>query len=218
MAGPGVLSIALVNAKPGTGKTTSAVWLAHAFAETGHPVLLIDADPASSALEWSDLAGGFPFGIRVAGLPVRDLHRRIPDFARPDDVVIIDSGQLEDHAGIARSALRFADEVVIPCAPTVVEISRTAPMRAEVEDINTLRQVPARSAVLLNRTIARANSTAEARSALEAAGMEVLRTTIPRLELYAQSYGGPLLALGADIWRNVATDLLNRAEIAEMTR
>lgn len=211
-----MLSIAFVNTKPGTGKTTSAVWLAHAFAETGRPVLLVDADPQGSALEWSDLAGGFPF--RVAGLPVRDLHRRIPDFAKPDEIVIIDSGQLEDHAGIARSALRFADEVVIPCAPTVVEISRTAPMRNEIEDINAGRPVPARSCVLLNRTIARANSTAEARAALEAAGMEVLSTTVPRLEIFAQSYGAPPLAVAADVWRNVARDLAHRAEVAEVTR
>ena len=50
-------TIAFVNAKPGTGKTTSAVWLAHAFVAEGRPVFLIDADPAASALEWSDLAG-----------------------------------------------------------------------------------------------------------------------------------------------------------------
>lgn len=208
------ISIAFVNTKPGTGKSTSAVWLAHAFTEAGRPVLLVDADPAASVLEWSDLAGGFPF--RVAGLPVRDLHRRIPDFAWPDDVVIIDSGQLEDHAGIARSALRFADEVVIPCAPTVVEISRTAPMRNEIEDINAGRTVPARSVVLLNRTVSRANSTREARAALEAAGMDVLRTTVPRLELYAQSYAGPVQLGPGDVWADVARDLMARAGIAEV--
>lgn len=211
-----MLTIAFVNAKPGTGKTTSAVWLAHAFHEAGVPVLLVDADPAASALEWSDLAGGFPF--RVAGLPFRDLHRRIPDFARPDDVVIIDSGQLEDHAGIARSALRVADEVIVPCAPTVVEISRTAPMRNEIADVNAGRPVPARAAVLLNRTITRANSTAEARMALETAGMDVLRTIVPRLEMYAQSYAGPVTLPPGDAWADVAADLAARAEIEAVTR
>ena len=50
------LSLALANLKPGTGKTTSAVWLAHVFAQAGNSVLLVDADPSGSALEWSDLA------------------------------------------------------------------------------------------------------------------------------------------------------------------
>src|SRR6516225_1603456 len=34
--------------------------------------------------------------------------RRLPEIAGADDVVIIDAPQLEDHAGIARSALRYA--------------------------------------------------------------------------------------------------------------
>ena len=54
------LSLALANLKPGTGKTTSAVWLAHVFAQAGNSVLLVDADPSGSALEWSDLAAMDP--------------------------------------------------------------------------------------------------------------------------------------------------------------
>jgi hypothetical protein len=66
------LSVALANLKPGTGKTTSAVWLAHVFAQAGNSVLLVDADPSGSALEWSDLAAMYP-GLRAAGgVPVPD--------------------------------------------------------------------------------------------------------------------------------------------------
>ncbi|MFD8833158.1 AAA family ATPase, partial [Bacillus subtilis] len=39
-----------MNLKPGVGKTTSAVWLAHALHESGCSPLLVDSDPASSAL------------------------------------------------------------------------------------------------------------------------------------------------------------------------
>src|SRR5580704_13491057 len=81
------LSIALANLKPGTGKTTSAVWLAHVFAQAGNRVLLVDADPSGSALEWSDLAAMDPrlsapeaaFPFRVVALPSRELHRRVPE-------------------------------------------------------------------------------------------------------------------------------------------
>jgi chromosome partitioning protein len=207
-----MLSIALVNLKPGTGKTTSAVWLAHAFAATGHDVLLVDADPAASALEWSDLAGGFPF--RVIGLPVRDLHYRIPDIARPDDVMLIDAPQLEDHAGIARSALRFADEILIPCAPSPIEINRTAPMLAEIADADSVRHTPARVAVLLNRTITNANSTTDAREALTGLGYDVLEDTVPRLEIYAQSFGGPVPP-GALVWHLIAAELLSRTGVRQ---
>src|ERR1700692_2565674 len=97
------LSLALANLKPGTGKTTSAVWLAHVFAQAGNSLLLVDADPSGSALEWSDLAAMYPrlapaqaaFPFRIVALPSRELHRRLPDIARDDDVVIIDAPQIE---------------------------------------------------------------------------------------------------------------------------
>ena len=212
------LSLALANLKPGTGKTTSAVWLAHVFAQAGNSVLLVDADPAGSALEWSDLAAMDPrlaspqaaFPFRIVALPSRELHRRVPEIARDDDVVIIDTPQIEDHGAIARSALRYADEVVIPCAPSPIEINRTSPVRDEIAEVQAVREIPVRSVVLLNRCIARAHSTTDAREALEGLGYDVLDTAVPRLEVYAQSFGMPIKRVGCDIWRQVARDLIDR--------
>jgi chromosome partitioning protein len=212
------LTLALANLKPGTGKTTSAVWLAHVFAQAGNNVLLVDADPSGSALEWSDLAAMDPhlaspeaaFPFRIVALPSRELHRRVPEIAQSDDVVIIDTPQLEDHASIARSALRYADEVLIPCAPSPIEINRTSPVRDEVLEVSAFRDSPARSAVLLNRCIARAHSTADAREALENLGYDVLTTVVPRLEVYAQSFGMPIKQTGCDVWRQVARDIVAR--------
>ena len=212
------LSLALANLKPGTGKTTSAVWLAHVFAQAGNNVLLVDADPSGSALEWSDLAAMDPamppdaaFPFRIVALPSRELHRRLPEIASTDDVVIIDAPQLEDHAGIARSALRYADEILIPCAPTPIEINRTSPVREEISEIEAVRDRPARSAILLNRCITRAHSTADAREALVGLGYDVLGTAVPRLEVYAQSFGMPIRRTGIDVWRHVARDLIERS-------
>ncbi|HEX3922562.1 MAG TPA: AAA family ATPase [Streptosporangiaceae bacterium] len=211
------IRLALANLKPGTGKTTSAVWLAHVFAEAGNRVLLVDADPSGSALEWSDLAAMYPgmppqtaFPFRIVALPSRELHRRVPEIARGDDVVIIDAPQLEDHIGIARSALRYADQILIPCAPSPIEINRTTPMRDEISEVCGNRDRPARSAVLLNRCVARASSTADAREALQGLGYDVLETAVPRLEIYAQSFGMPIPGTGREIWRQVAHDVIER--------
>ena len=172
------LSLALANLKPGTGKTTSAVWLAHVFAQAGNSVLLVDADPSGSALEWSDLAAMDPrfappqaaFPFRIAALPSRELHRRLPEIARDADVVIIDTPQLEDH----------------------------------------LRDTLVRSAILLNRCIARAHSSADAREALQGLGYDVLATAVPRLEIYAQSFGMPIRQAGCGLWQQVARNLTGR--------
>jgi chromosome partitioning protein len=200
------LSLALANLKPGTGKTTSAVWLAHVFAQAGNSVLLVDVAAMNPHLTAPEAA--FPF--RIVALPSRELHRRVPEIAQADDVVIIDAPQLEDHAGIARSALRYADEILIPCAPSPIEINRTTPVRDEIAEISSIREQPARSAVLLNRCIARAHSTVDAREALEDLGYDVLDTAVPRREVYAQSFGMPIKQTGVDIWRQVARDLIGR--------
>ena len=212
------LSVALLNLKPGTGKTTSAVWLAHIFFEAGQRVLLVDADPSGSALEWSDLAAMDPrlppmaaFPFRIVSLPSRRLHLRVSEIAHADDVVIIDAPQLEDHSGIAKSAMRYADEILIPCAPSPIEINRTTPVGNEIAEVQALRDKPARSAVLLTRCITRAHSTANAREALEDLGYNVLRTNVPRLEVYAQSFGLPIPETGRGVWRHVAGDLIERS-------
>src|SRR6516162_9183407 len=167
------LSLALANLKPGTGKTTSAVWLAHVFTQVGNSVLLVDADPSGSALEWSDLAAMDPrvtpreaFPFRVVALPSRELHRRLPGIARDDDVVIIDTPQGEGPAGIGRSALGYADWNVIPGAPTPIENNRTTPVRDEIAEVEPARDRPARSAILLNRCVTRAHSISDASQAL----------------------------------------------------
>jgi chromosome partitioning protein len=199
------LVITFANLKPGTGKTTSAVWLAHALAEAGHGVLLADADPAQSALQWADLADGFPF--RVAELATPDLHRRISGLPGSDNVVVIDSPQIEDHAPIARSAMQAASEIVMPVAPSPIEIARSAPMAAEVTKAGSA----ARVSVLLNRCITHANSTGDAREALTELGYDVLSYTVPRLELYAQSFGGPVPP-GDPVFWCIARELLTRAK------
>src|SRR5215469_13519369 len=212
-----VLSVALLNLKPGTGKTTSAVWLAHVFAEAGQEVLLVDADPSGSALEWSDLAAMDPrlppsaaFPFRIVALPSRRLHQRVPEIAHPDDVVIIDAPQLEDHSAIARSVMRYADEILIPCAPSPIEINRTTPVRDEITEVEELREKPVRSAVLLTRCITRAHSITNAKEVLGDLGYDVLRTNVPRREVYAQSFGLPIPETGRSAWREVAGDLVQR--------
>ena len=64
--------------------------------------------------------------------------------------------------------------------------------------------------VLLNRCIARAHSTVDAREALVDLGYDVLDTAVPRREVYAQSFGMPIKQTGVDIWRQVARDLIGR--------
>lgn len=209
-----MISVAMINLKPGTAKTTSAVWTAHALHEMGRDVLLVDADPAASTLGWSEaaaeeIAGGFPF--RLAALPSKEFHRRIGDLVKPTEVVVIDCPQLEDHAGITRSVMRWADHLVITVAPTAIEIERTMPIFDEIDDLDSVRRTRPRVSVLLNRVITGAVSGAVYRETLTDQGIHVLRTAVPRLELYAQSFGAPVRNTGRTAYRLVADELLEAA-------
>lgn len=174
---------ALLNLKPGTGKTTTAVWLAAALHAQGRPVLLVDADPAASTLAWSDIAGGVPW--RIVGLPTKDVHRRLPEIARSGEYVVVDTPQLEDRPGIARSCARAADRVLVPVAPSGVELDRMGPLGDELADLDLTADV----AVLLTRVVTRASSGPAAREVLTEDGWSVLGTEIPRREAYAASFG-----------------------------
>src|ERR1039457_5867684 len=73
------MNLACVAYKGGVGKTTTAVAVAHVAAETGSPVLLVDADPQGSASGWSDRAqeSGHPLACAVIALPSPHLRARL---------------------------------------------------------------------------------------------------------------------------------------------
>ena len=190
------LSLALANLKPGTGKTTSAVWLAHVFARAGNSVLLVDADPSGSALEWSDLAAMDPrlaapqaaFPFRIVALPSRELHRRLPDIARDDDVVIIDAPQIEDHAAIA------APRCGTPMSrdPVRAGPDRRPPRRCGTRSPTCgVRDRPSARPCCSTAASPGRHSTSDARPALQDLGYDVLARTGPRLRC-TPSFGLPI--------------------------
>ncbi|MEU8310287.1 ParA family protein [Actinomadura sp. NPDC048955] len=136
--------------------------------------------------------------------PSRDLRKILPQLAEGYDVVVIDSPPIEDHQGIAISALRVA---VVPVMPTTSEVDRMAPKLAVIADIEPLRAEPLTVCVLLNRTVANAASTGQAVDALTAQGYHLLKTQVPRVELYAQAHGAPVTAAGT-AYADAATELL----------
>ena len=188
------ITITVANLKGGSAKTTTAAYLAHAWAASGYRVLLVDADPQGSALRWSEAAD---WAIPTIGLPVKTLHARLSGIVSAGtDLVIIDTPPLQDHSGIVASALRAADTIVITMAPTMVEFERLPDVIAAIEDTWPVRQHPADVAVLLNRTVARANSTAMFRDLIVNGGHRVLQATIPRREAFAQAFAAPITDLG----------------------
>ena len=111
--------ISLLNQKGGVGKTTLAIHLATGLAQHKKRVLLVDADPQASSLDWS--ATRQTDGLfAVIGLPKATLHKELPMLSSDYDVIIIDgSPRVYD---VARSAIMASDLVLIPVQPSPYDV------------------------------------------------------------------------------------------------
>jgi chromosome partitioning protein len=184
------LRIATVNTKGGSGKTTSAVFLAVGLHQQGR-TLLIDADPQSSSLLWSQQGEGFPFS--TVSLPVNDLHKRLDELGKGYDHIVIDTPP--GNLGIIRSAVLTVETVIVPVSPTGLDFNRMRPtfeLLAELEAAN-----PVDAGVLLTKVRRGTRSAGGARQVLDELGYPVLDTEIPLAELYAGSFGSVPVFLGA---------------------
>ena len=204
----------IANISPRTGgKTTNSGWMSHALQETGEEVEGFDADHSFQFHSWSQ-RGGFTFPVQKTASA--KFHTEIKNSA--DKIGIIDCGHTENHPDITDSVLRIADLVIIHMAPTKADFDRIV----EPNDKVTIRDMIRRSAalrddatpppawVLLNRAVSGAKSTDYYRTEMKEEGFQVLTTTIPRSEMYAQSIGFPVQGASKGVFGELITELKTR--------
>jgi chromosome partitioning protein len=197
--------------KGGTGKTSTAVGLAEALAADGQRIVLVDTDPQGSAMRWSSAAaedGASGLAAVVVAMPTTDLARRLPAVSATADAVVLDTPP--GHVPTVHAAAAAAEVIVVPMAPTLLDLDRVA------ATLDLARDVGRPAVVLLNRTRARTRALAGVREALNAAELPVLGVDVPQREAVANAWGLPVPAELRRLYQPVADEL--RSALADLDR
>ncbi|WP_372401614.1 ParA family partition ATPase (plasmid) [Tistrella bauzanensis] len=175
--------VSFLNQKGGVGKTTLALNVAAERARRGRRVLVVDADPQGSALDWA-AARDTPPLVTVIGLPRPTIHREVGELARGYDDVIIDGPPRVTD--LARSAIAAADLVVVPVQPSPYDVW------AADEVVKLIGEAAAfkgnqKSVFVINRRIAKTAIGRDVAAALAAYPLPLASTVIGQRVVYAEA-------------------------------
>lgn len=189
--------VAFLNQKGGVGKTTLALHLAGELTRRGHRVLLVDADPQGSALDWAEQRNreGLPRLFAMVGLARETLHREVPDLAAGVEHVVIDGPPRV--TALARSAILTAERVLIPVQPSPFDAWASAELLRLLDEARGWR--PGLTArFLLNRCIARTRLLADARRELAGVVPPALAASVGQRVVFARCVRSGRLAFESE--------------------
>jgi len=175
--------IGVLNQKGGVGKTTISVNLAAALARDGARVLLIDADPQGSALDWAAAREAEPL-FSVVGLPRPTVHKEIGTIGHGYDHIIIDGPPRVTD--LARSAIMASDVVVIPVQPSPYDVWAADEVVKLIDESRVYKE-NLKSCFVVNRKIANTAIGRDVREALAVYPVHVLKATVTQRVVFAEA-------------------------------
>lgn len=175
-------TIALLNQKGGSGKTTLSINLAEALRRQHNDVVLIDSDPQGSARDWAAAADNCPFP--VVGIDRPTIDRDIKAINDRDFIIIDGAPQI---ANLAASAIKTADIVLIPVQPSGLDVWATADMVDIIKQRIDITEGKLKAAFVINRVIKNTKIGGEILSVIGDYGLPVLKTVIHQRVAYAST-------------------------------
>jgi chromosome partitioning protein len=177
----------VLNQKGGVGKTTVSITLAAAWAERGKRVLLVDADPQQSALDWIATRGERASTFAAIGMAKPILHVELPKMKQDFDLVVIDGPpRIYD---VARSAVTASDAVLIPVLPSQFDVWAAEETVKLLQECATYKSA-LKSAFVINRKITNTAIGHVAAKALKQYPIPVLSASLSQRVAFAESAHG----------------------------
>jgi chromosome partitioning protein len=178
--------------------------LAACFAGDRKEVLLIDADPQRTALDWrADRPDDKP-QVQTIGLPVRNLHQEIAPFQRKYEVIIIDGGGRV--TATAHAAVTVADFVIVPTLASKPDVLSTQDFfRQVIEEVTAVKEV--RGAILINQVQTGTVINRECQEQLFTLGYPVFSTNLHLYVAYKETIAAGLSVMEYDIQSKAAQEL-----------
>ena len=209
--------IAVVSQKGGTGKTTVATNLAACYAAQGREVMLVDADPQHSALDWkADRPSMLP-PVHALHLPEKNLFQEVQHLRQKYDLILIDGGGR--ITATARAAVAAADFLILPTLPSKFDLLSTEDfIQTVIHEVQTYKPVVA-GGIVLNQLQAGTAIAKAASEHLETLGYPVFTTYLHLYVAYREAAATGQSVLEYDRHSKAAAEFAAFfAEVLEVTQ
>lgn len=193
--------VAVANQKGGVGKSTTSISIASALAEMEKKVIVVDADPQNTVVQWAGTegedgaveTGGLKFPVANLASADKMIHREIKKYLELFDYIIVDCPpSVEDDRPAV--VLLVSDIVVMPTSssPTDFWSSRSFVRLVDQARVTNERL---KAVWLLNKLEEKRMLNKSILKAIAQTGIPLLKATIGNRECYKQA-----AALGVSVF------------------